>query len=135
VSNSVSQITVEKPTVYAFEIAGKISTDDMESMAKIMNKAFDAHEEKIDMMLVFIDYDGSESGALFDGDVISSRFRALTNVDKYVVVGAPDSAESMLNMLGKLLPVEPHTFDLSEIDKAWQLLGANKSSRNIVENV
>ena len=127
-TTTVRRIGVDKPSVYAFEILGKVSAEDMESMAKIMNAAFDAHEEKVDMMLIFTEYDGSEAGALFDGDVISSRFKSLTNVDKYVVVGAPDSAETMLNMFGKIMPVEAHTFDMSEIDKAWQLLEVSRSA-------
>ena len=69
---------------------------------------------KVDMMLVFTDYDGSEFGATLDDDVIASRFRSITNVGKYVVVGAPDSAESAINLFGKLLPVETHTFELSQ---------------------
>ena len=125
---SVLRIKVDKPSVYAFEIRGKVSADDMESMAKTMNKAFDTHTDKLDMLLIFQDYDGSEAGAMFDGDVIASRFKSVTNVDKYVVVGAPDSAESMLNMFGKLLPVKAHTFDLSDIDKAWNLLGTSPTA-------
>ena len=124
----INRIDVNKPSVYAFEITGKVSKEDMESMAKTMNAAFDAHKGKIDMMLVFTDYDGSKFGATLDDDVIASRFRAITNVGKYIVVGAPDSAESAINLFGKLLPVETHTFELSEIDQAWKLLGTSRSA-------
>ena len=124
----INRIDVNKRSVYAFEITGKVSKEDMESMAKTMNAAFDAHDGKVDMMLIFTDYDGSEFGATLDDDVIASRFRAVTNVGKYVVVGAPDSAESAINLFGKLLPVETHTFELSEIDKAWKLLDASRSA-------
>ena len=124
----INRIDVNKPSVYAFEITGKVSKEDMESMAKTMNAAFDAHKGKVDMMLVFTDYDGSEFGATLDDDVTASRFRAITNVGKYIVVGAPDSAESAINLFGKLLPVETHTFELSEIDQAWKLLGASRSA-------
>jgi len=129
--DTVRRITLDKPDVYAFEIMGKISSDAMEAMAKIMNDAFDKHDEKIDMMLVFIDFDGSESGALLDGDVISSRFRSLTNVDKYVVVGAPQSASTMLEMFGKLIPVDARTYELFEIEQAYELLGASRVSTTL----
>ena len=124
----INRIDVNKPSLYAFEITGKVSKEDMETMAKTMNAAFDAHKDKIDILLVFTDYDGSEFGATLDDDVIASRFRAITNVGKYVVVGAPDTAESAINLFGKLLPVETHTFELSEIDKAWRLLGTSRSA-------
>ena len=74
------------------------------------------------MVLVFRDFDGSEAGAIWDGDVIASRFRSLTNVGKYVVVGAPDSAQGMIETMSKLMPVEAHTFALAEIDKAWAVV-------------
>lgn len=64
---------------------------------------------------------------MFDRDVISSRFRALTHVDKYVVVGAPEKARYMLDILDELIPVDAHTFELSEIDKAWELLGVSRA--------
>ena len=127
-SEFVSRIPVDKASVYAFEITGKVSADAMESMAKQMNAVFDAHEEKVDMLLLFRDFEGSEFGASLDGDVIRSRFRALTNVDKYVVVGAPDSAETMLKMMGAIIPVEAHTFDLKELNQAWALLGVSPST-------
>lgn len=125
--NAVRRIEVDNPGVYAFEINGQVSAAEMESMAKTMNTAFDASDDKVDMMLVFIDYDGSEGGAMFDRDVISSRFRALTHVDKYVVVGAPEKARYMLDILDELIPVDAHTFELSEIDKAWELLGVSRA--------
>ena len=127
-SQFVSRIPVDKASVFAFEITGKVSADAMESMAKQMNAVFDSHEEKVDMLLLFRDFEGSEFGASLDGDVISSRFRALTNVDKYVVVGAPDSAETMLKMMGAIIPVEAHTFDLKELNQAWALLGVSPST-------
>ena len=123
----VNRIDVDKPSVYAFEITGKVSKEDMESMAKTMNAAFDVHKDKVDMMLVFTNYDGSEFGAMLDDDVIASRFRSITNVGKYVVVGAPDNAESAINLFGKLLPVETHTFELSQIDQAFKFLGTTRS--------
>jgi len=128
--HTIKRISTDKPSLYAFEINGKVVVEDMESMAKTMNAAFDTHEGKVDMMLVFFDYDGSELGASLDTDVITARFRALKNVDKYVVVGAPDTAESLLKLLGKLLPVEADTFALPELDQACKLVGIPRETMN-----
>lgn len=47
------------------------------------------------MMLIRLSgYTGSDKDALFDGDVLESRWRALFKVDKYAVVGAPDGEQS-----------------------------------------
>ena len=127
-SDSVTRLPSDRPDVYAFEIRGEVSEEAMASMAELMNTAFDAHEDKVDMLLVFRDFDGSEFGATLDMDVIASRFRAWTNVARYVVVGAPESANTMIETMGKLMPVEAHTFPLHGLDEAWALLGARPAA-------
>ena len=122
-SESVHRISVDKPSVYAFEITGEVTADEMEWMAQTMNAAFDTHDEKVDMLLVFRDFQGSESGSLWDTEVLKSRFRSLANVRRYVVVGAPESAKSMIDSFAMVMPVEAHTYDAGELDKAWALLG------------
>ena len=123
-SESVTRIATDRPDLYAFEIRGEVSAEAMESMARTMNAAFDAHDDKVDMLLVFRGFDGSEPGATFDLEVVASRVRALTNVARYVVVGAPESAATMIETMAKLMPVEAHTFPLERIAEAWTLLGA-----------
>lgn len=115
---TIRRVATTNPNVYAFEIDGKVSSEEMEDMADLMNTAFDTHD-KVDMLLIFRHFDGSEMGAGYDWSSIKSRFRAVTNVGKYVVVGAPEEAETMIEVFGKLIPVEAMTFDLAELDTAW----------------
>ena len=129
---TVTRIPTDRADLYAFEIDGEVTSAAMESMSETMNAAFDAHPEKIDMLLVFREFAGSETGATLDGDVIASRFRALTNVARYVVVGAPGAAETMIEAMSKVMPVEAHTFPLAELDAAWTLLGARPAAPGAV---
>ena len=123
-SDSVTRIAVDRADLYAFEIRGEVSGEAMESMARTMNEAFDEHDDKVDMLLVFRGFEGSETGATLDIEVVASRVRALSNVARYVVVGAPESANTMIEAMGKLMPVEAHTYPLARLDEAWTLLGA-----------
>lgn len=123
-NDSVNRIDTTRDSLYAFEITGEVSDDAMERMAKTMNDAFDHHDDKVDMLLIFRAFEGSEPGATLDMDVIASRLRSLTNVARYCVVGAPESANTMIETMAKLMPVEAHTFALHELDAAWTLLGA-----------
>ena len=127
-NDTVARLSTDRSDLYAFEIRGEVSEEAMESMAKTMNAAFDAHDGKVDMLLVFRDFDGSEAGATLDLDVVASRLRALTNVARYVVVGAPDAANTMIEAMATLMPVEAHTFPLARLDEAWALLGARPTS-------
>ena len=123
---SVTRTPTDRPDLYAFEIHGEVTDEAMESMAKTMNEAFDAHDGKVDMLLVFREFDGSETGATLDFEVIASRVRALTNVARYVVVGAPEPANAMIEGMAKIMPLEAHTFPLHREGEAWTLLGARQ---------
>lgn len=119
---SIRTVPTADPATYAFEIDGKVTSDEMEAMADRMNAAFDAHD-KVNMVLIFRRFDGSELGAGYDWSSIKSRVRSLTNVDKYVAVGAPAAAEKMIEAMDLVIPVEARTFDLAEIDAAWAFVG------------
>ena len=123
-TDAVRRIAADRPDLYAFEIVGEVTSADQEAMADTMNAAFDAHEDKVDMLLVFRDYEGAETGSMLDVGVLKSRLRSIAKVNRYVVVGAPEAANSMIETMGKLMPVESHTFRLAELGAAWALLGA-----------
>ncbi|WP_299966481.1 STAS/SEC14 domain-containing protein [uncultured Roseobacter sp.] len=120
-TSSITQIATSRDDLFAFRIAGKVSREDMTAMARYMNDVFDARE-KVDMLLIFDHYDGAETGASLSWDSIKSRIRSISEVDRYVVVGAPENAAEMIETFGKLMPVETETYDTEE--PAWRSLGA-----------
>lgn len=124
---SVKQIPTTSDTVYAFDVTGHVSDDDAEALAETMNDAFDRHD-KVSLLLRLDGYTGSDKNALFDGDVLKSRWRSLFSVEKYAVVGAPDGAEKMINFFDKILPVDARTFEPSEETQAWAFVGAQAAA-------
>jgi hypothetical protein len=122
--DAVRQIATTHPKVYAFEIDGEVSPAEMRAMAETMNAAFDATEGKVNLMLIFRSFERPEPGTSLDWETLTSRLRSVWKVDRYVVVGAPDGAETMIEAMGKIIPVEARTFDLSEIEAAWSHAGA-----------
>ncbi len=119
---SVRQIPTSSDTVYAFEVSGHVSDDDAEALAEYMNDAFDRHE-KVNMLMKLDGYTGSDMDAIFDGEVIESRWRSLFNVEKYAVVGAPDGASKMIAFMDKILPVDAKSFASHEEAMAWEFVG------------
>lgn len=122
-NQTVRRLPTSRDDLYAFEIDGKVTAAEMEAMADQMNAAFDTHDS-VDMLLIFRDFDGSEIGAGYDWSSLKSRIRSLAKVDKYVAVGAPQEAATMIEVLGKLMPVETKAFPMSELDAAWDFMGA-----------
>jgi hypothetical protein len=120
---AVHPVPTTREDLLAFRITGKVEKEDMHEMAEMANAAFDRHET-VDMLLIFDNFSGPDTGALFDGEAMKAQFRALTNVDRYVVVGAPDSARSMIETMGAIIPVTAMTFDKGDEEKAWVELGA-----------
>ena len=121
-TNSITQVKTTRPDLYAFRIMRMVTHEDMEAMAKVMNDAFERHDDKVDLLLIFDRYDGAESGATWSWEALKSRFKSITNVRRYVVVGAPDSAEDLIERMSKIIPVEAETHD-TEV-AAWRSLDA-----------
>ena len=118
---SITQIATSRKDLYAFRITAEVSREDMTAMAEYMNRVFD-QTEKVDMLMIFDRYEGAETGASLSWEALKSRFRSVTNVGRYVVVGAPDGAETLIDVMNAIIPVEAETFD--EEFAAWRSLDA-----------
>ncbi|QFU07483.1 hypothetical protein PARPLA_00947 [Rhodobacteraceae bacterium THAF1] len=125
---TVRQAPADTDGVYAFHIVGEVTSDDMETMAEYMNTQFDTHD-KVSMLLIFDRYDGAESGASLDWDVIKSRVRSVAKVDKYAVVGAPEKAGDMVETMSKVLPVDGRAFDTEA--EGWAFVGAKPKEEEL----
>ena len=109
-TNTIQKIGTTRPDLFAFAIKGKVTRQDMHDMASSMNEAFDAHDT-VDMLLYFEDFQGSETAAQLDLETAKSQFRALSSVRRYVVVNAPEQAASLVEAMGKILPVDVEIYD------------------------
>ena len=119
---SILQIETSRPDLFAFRITAEVSREDMTAMAEYMNEIFDKNDNKVDMLMIFDRYEGAEAGASLSWESIKSRFRSVSNVSRYVVVGAPAAAEGMIEIMDHLIPVKAETFD--DEAAAWRELGA-----------
>ncbi|WP_345791019.1 STAS/SEC14 domain-containing protein [Gymnodinialimonas phycosphaerae] len=79
------------------------------------------------MLLDMTPFTGSDWDAMFDSDDIASRFRALSEVRHYAVIGAPDRAAKMIGWMDKVIAVKAKEFDTSERAKAWAFIGASEA--------
>jgi len=118
---SVIQRDAPRPDLVAFEIKDTITKADIEWMSAVTDQAMQTHD-KIDMLLIMSNYEGSDFGAKFDGYANSVKARSVAHIRHYVVVGAPAFAEAMIKLSGLVLPVETKTFDLKDEASAWTYL-------------
>ncbi len=103
---SIIQIKTSRPDLFAFRITAEVSREDMTDMAEYMNEIFDKHDDKVDMLMIFDRYEGAEAGASLSWESVKSRFRSVSNVARYIVVGAPDAAEGMIEIMDHQVPYD-----------------------------
>ncbi len=118
---SVTRRDAPRPDLLAFEITDKVTKVDIEWMSAITDEAMKIHD-KIDMLIMMSNYEGSELAASLNGYASSVKARSVAHINRYVVVGAPTLAKAMINLSGMVLPVEAKTFDLTEEAEAWAYL-------------
>jgi hypothetical protein len=116
--SAITRRASPRPTLLAFEIAGKIAKADIEDMAHQVDEAFDAYD-RIDILLIMSDFEGLDAGAVFDREALGAQARSIRHVHKYGVVGAPAWARVMIEFSDFLSPVDAKTFDLTEEAEAW----------------
>lgn len=120
--SSIAHLLTTRPDLFAFEVRGRIHQNDIESMARTLESAFD-RLGTVDILIVMRQWDGLDASAAFDGEALKVQARAAAHVRKYGVVGAPAWASAMINLLSPLTPVEERTFALGEEDAAWSWIG------------
>lgn len=116
-----------RPDLLAFEIRDKISKADTEWMSSLTDEAMQSLD-KIDMLIIMSNYEGSDLGATFDGYAAGVKARSVAHIRRYVVVGAPTFAKTMINLSGFVMPVETKTFDLEDEAAAWAWLARDLSA-------
>ncbi len=120
---SITEVETSRADLFAFRIDGEVSRDDMSAMADYMNDVFDRFEQ-IDMLMIFDRYEGAEAGASLSWEALKSRFRSLSKVGRYLVVGAPERAAELIEIMDNLIPVKAETYD--DEAAAWRALGAER---------
>jgi hypothetical protein len=105
----ITETEIDRPATLAFRIDGRVTQTEMKMMSDRVLEAFDAHD-KIDLLLVFDRYAGSEPGASLSAPTLKAQTASLWNIRAYVVAGAPDEAEQMIETMGRVIPVKAKTF-------------------------
>jgi hypothetical protein len=68
------------------------------------------------------------SGAL-DPDIFDTQFRSLTELDRGVVLRAPEAARAMIEFSDAVVPMDAETLDDDEEDAVWMFLEAQPGAR------
>lgn len=123
-TSHITQIETTDRRVYAFRIAGGVTSEEMADIAEVMNAAFD-RDETVSMLVLLHGFDASDAAAGLSLRSLEAQFRSLAHVERYGVVGAPAFAAAMIEAFGKIGPIEARTFDPDEEAAAWAFVGTS----------
>lgn len=117
-AGSIDRVPSGRADLLAFRVAGRIDKAAIQRMAEQVLDAFDRFDQ-VDMIVLMEDFRGMTLGASLDPANLWSQARALAKVGRYAVVGAPDAAEGMIELMDRFIPVDARTFEGQERNAAW----------------
>ena len=115
---SITEIASDDPDVAAFQVNGKIRTEDIE-LSKKMMVDFMNDEPPRRLLVKILDLHGLQPKTLFDSQMIAMKQEARKHLDRYAVVGGPGWLQHLVRSIAPLFNFEIRTFDLEEEEKAW----------------
>lgn len=123
---SVHFIQTTSDSVFAYEVNGRLREKDIKNAVSQLRPYLD-REGKINVLARLKDFHGFDLTALFDDDLAKLKYKALSKVDRYAVVGAKPWMRNFLELLAPLFSTQIRIFDVSEEAAAWEWVGAQQA--------
>ncbi len=121
---ALTRLQTERDDVFAFEISGKVSTEEVDAVYQILEKAYDKHD-RINLLVRIGRYDGFDIGALFSDVTYAGKLHAIRHMRRYALVGGPEWMGNMMSFFNPLFRMEARHFELEDETAAWQWIYAN----------
>jgi hypothetical protein len=116
--SGVTLLSDGKDGVIAYEIDGRITSDDVDKVLAPL-EAHMKGDEKINLLVRFKDFDGFDPAILMNGSLIGTKMNAISHLGRYAVVGAPKWVTTMVGSVSAMMPFEMRMFDATEDAAAW----------------
>jgi SpoIIAA-like len=123
---SVRFIQTTNENVVAYEVDGRLREKDIKNAVEAM-KPYLEREGKVNVLARLKNFNGFDLTAVFDDDLAKLKYKALSKVDKYAVVGAKPWMRNFLELLAPLFSVQLRVFESSEEAAAWEWVGAQQA--------
>ena len=123
----VTVLHTGNPQILGFEIEGRLSKGDMERIVEPLQRAYE-REEKIDLIVVWKNYQGFDPSMIVDKSVISMKLSSMSHIRRYAVVGGPGWMKNVAETVASVLPVDVRVFGSDDEDDAWAWLKSATSA-------
>jgi len=123
---SVHFLQTTNENVFAYEVNGRLRERDIKAAVAEM-KPFLEREGKFNVLARMKDFGGFDLLAALDDDLVKTKYKALSKVDKYAIVGAGPWMRNFLELISGWFSAEIRLFDLEEEQAAWEWVGAEQA--------
>lgn len=123
---SVHFIQTTSDNVFAYEVNGRLREKDIKDAVKQLRPYLE-REGKVNVLARLREFNGFDLTALFDDDLAKLKYKALSKVDRYAVVGAKPWMRNFLELLAPLFSTQIRVFDKSDEAAAWEWVGAQQA--------
>ncbi|MCP4318342.1 MAG: STAS/SEC14 domain-containing protein [Hyphomicrobiales bacterium] len=124
---ALTQIKTERDDVYAFEIDGHVTKEEVDEVYQILEQAYEKHE-KVNLFVRMGRYDGFDWSALFSDVTYAGKLHAIRHMRRYALVGGPDWIANMIRFFNPLFRMEVQHFELEDEADAWKWIYGNADS-------
>ncbi|WP_374831817.1 SpoIIAA family protein [Paenochrobactrum pullorum] len=121
--SAIRKIETNRDDLFAYEIAGHITSAEVENIYGLLTGAYSQHEA-IDLLIRLVDYEGVDWPTLFSQTTQDLRNDALKHLKKYAVINGPLWLEASIALVQPFLSVEIRAFNADDESEAWAWLDA-----------
>ena len=118
------QTTSDK--VFAYEVNGKLREKDVKAAVEQF-KPYLEREGKINILARMKNFGGFDLLSAFDDDLIKLKYRSLSKVERYAIVGPSPWMRNLLELVSPMFSTRIRVFDTSEEQAAWEWAGAEQA--------
>ncbi len=112
--------------VFAYEVDGPIGEKDIETAAKGLKDAFQG-DRRINVLGRMKNWSGFDLFAVLNDDLFKMKYKSLSNVERYAVVGPKPWMRNFLELIDPLISPKIKIFDAAEESEAWEWVGAQQA--------
>lgn len=123
---AIHLIQTTNDRVFAYEVDGPIFEKDIDTALVGLKEAFAKHE-KINVLARMKNWAGFDLMSVLSDDLFKMKYKSLSKVDKYAVVGARPWMRNFLELVNPVFSPTIRVFDVEEEADAWDWVGAQQA--------
>jgi len=124
--DSIHFLQTTNPNVFAYEVNGRVRAKDVKAVVNEF-KPYLERDGKINVLAKLSDFNGFDLLAMIEDDLVKLKFKSLSKVDKYAVIGPKPWMRNLMELFYPITSIKLRVFDKDEEAAAWEWVGAQQA--------